>query len=190
MSETAFGRSFLGQFTSASAIDLRFKREYAETNRIWHQSFGWPLFKDPGAADAHLLSQLHVPLENSQSEFDQQVLNLAKVLVDLLNDRAITAIVGPGPKEERSLGRLQRFLHLQQASSGESIVETFRLIQTIRSTGAAHIKGHNYKKALGSEQHDRRRSMESLLNEALLSLASLRGVAHLKANPPRDPKQA
>jgi hypothetical protein len=182
MSETAFRRGFLGQPMSARALDLRFKREYKETNRTWQQSFGWPLFVAAGAGDAHVLSQLHVPLEDGQYEFDQQVLNLAKLLVDLLNDRAVAAIVGPGPKEERSLGRLRRFLLLRGAASGDSIMATLRAIQDIRSTGAAHIKGSNYEKALGALPKDRRRAMESLLNAALLSLSSLREIARKGAD--------
>jgi hypothetical protein len=180
MSETAIRRAFLAQAVGPTALDLRFKNAYKDTNRIWEKSFGWFLFKPLAGDDAHLLNHLHIPLDNSQPEFDQQTLNLAKLLTDSLNARALLAIAGPGPEDEGSLDRLERFLQGQPVPNRDSIMGPLREIQAIRSSGSAHRKSGKYQKAKARGNRDLRIWMESLLKDALLSLASLRTIALAK----------
>jgi len=177
MSETAIRRAFLAQAAGPTALDLLFKNAYQDTNRIWEEAFGWFLFKPLGGDDAHLLNQLHIPLDNSQPEFDEQTLNLAKLLADSLNARALMAIAGPGAKDEGSLDKLERFLQAQPVPNTDSIMKPLREIQEIRSSGSAHRKSRKYQKIKARGHRDRRLWMESLLNGALLSLASLRTIA-------------
>src|SRR5207253_2270262 len=119
-------------------------------------SFGWFLFRPLARDDAHLLDQLHTPLDNSQPEFDQQALNLAKLLVDSLNDKALVAVAGAGPEKEPSLAKLERFLHGQPAPNIDSIMKPLRYIQSVRSSGGAHRKSENYEKAKARGHSDRR----------------------------------
>jgi hypothetical protein len=56
MSDTSFRRAFLSQFTDPQAPDLRFKQLYRKFRQDWRKQFGWDLFRDPVAADEHVLS--------------------------------------------------------------------------------------------------------------------------------------
>ena len=89
MSEPNFRRSFLAQWSAPTAADLVFRQEYVHLNRAWQTSQGWFLFLPPEQGDEHLIDTIRVPVNNSQAELDAQVLSLAKLLVDSLNETAL-----------------------------------------------------------------------------------------------------
>jgi hypothetical protein len=121
---------------------------YQRVNAEWRKRFNWPLWHDPESADEYVIRQLHVCLDENQSEFDQQNGLLAKVMVDFLNATDITAALKTNDVPDGSLNRLQLLLMESGFPDAPSRVEPLRVIQALRSAGAAHKKGENYPAAL------------------------------------------
>ena len=94
------------------------------------------------------MRQLHVCLDENQSEFDQQNGLLAKVMVDFLNVTNITNALKTSDPPDRGLNRLEAFLLESGFSEAATRIEPLRVIQNLRSAGAAHKKGEKYTAAL------------------------------------------
>lgn len=182
VSETLFRRAFLGQFADAQSPDLRFARLYEKTNDAWEARYGWPLFLPLHHDDSHVLAKLHVPAGDSQSEFDEQILYLAKLTVDSLNEAALKAAAGTGPKGEKGLRKLERFLAEAGFADAEELVRPLAQVQGLRSRGAAHRKGADFDITVAIGDLNRREGFELLLRSASDSLSRLR--AHCEEEPP------
>ena len=143
-SETLFRRAFLGQWAKPQAPDLKFKSAYYRFNKKWHEQFGWALFKEPEPGDAHVLQQLRVALDDSQPEFENQVMCLAKVLVDALNETEILKQLPNKVKNEKGISKLERWMCQEQYPSVERDIEFLRRFQSLRSKLTAHRKGSEY----------------------------------------------
>lgn len=148
LSGTARKRSFDAQFADGEQPEHRFKAAYRRLGDRWDDTHGWPLFLPLAAADQHLLTKLHVPTSDNPAELDAQLLGLAKILVDSLNDRALDVALGAVEPGERSLAKLERYLSGRGYAHTARDVGTLRAIQSLRSTGAAHTRGSGYAKAL------------------------------------------
>jgi len=94
ISEVNFSRSFLGKFTDPSEEDLKFKMVLNKFYLNWNKKFGWDLFKPLPENDKSSLSTLRIPLTDDQTEFDSQILNLAKLLIDSLNGKQLEEELG------------------------------------------------------------------------------------------------
>jgi hypothetical protein len=148
ISATNWKRSFLAQFTDPQAADLRFRQEYSDLIRQWVEKHGWSLYRKLDPADEHLLDTVRIPITKAQSEVDEQVLTLAKLLVDRLNEAEIVNRVGPGPKGEKGLGKLERFLSSSGFPAIEALMSLLHDLQGLRSSGSAHLKGERYQRLL------------------------------------------
>ena len=115
-------------------------------NRRWEEVFGWPLFRPLVADDKHVFQSIRVPLSENQHEFDQQVLSLAKVLVDSLNEVKLQAGMPPAGERESGLGKLATFVNTLGWEAGEGHLDFLRKLQGLRSTGSAHHKGKELRK--------------------------------------------
>ncbi|MCD4849689.1 hypothetical protein LN996_02565 [Arthrobacter sp. AK01] len=151
MSGTYVRRSFLGQWADAEQPDHQLKRAYKDLQSRWLQVHGWQLHRNPHKIDEGILDRLHVPLNETQTEFEDQLMILAKLLVDFLNDKGIGKVVGKGPENERSLGKLQRFFEKVGYDQGDEDLSLLREIQELRSRVAAHTKGSDYDKFIASK---------------------------------------
>jgi hypothetical protein len=151
MSETNFRRSFLSQSTWPVAPDLRFKYRYNKLRADWLQTLDWELFREPVEADTHVLKRLRIPLTESQPEFEGQVLNLAKTLIDSLNDSTLDAHLSSKVKDERSIAKLKRWLEQESYAEVEPDIAVLKKIQLLRSRAAAHRKGSDYEEFLTKE---------------------------------------
>jgi len=175
MSETSLRRNIMAEFADATRSDLVFKESFQRVNDKWEKRFGWPLFRPLTRDDEHFFTPLHVPATNDQSEFDGQVLALAKVLVDSLNEEEIAKqiVITDGLK---GLRKLETFLQSRNADAALSCVQVLRDIQSLRSAGTAHRKGDNYKKLaekLGLNAKDLRTVFNDILTAATSFLATL-----------------
>jgi hypothetical protein len=148
LSKTARTRSFDAQFADGDQPEHRFKFAYQRLNDSWTTAHGWPLFRPLAAGDEHLLTKLHVPTSDNPAELDAQLLGLAKILVDSLNDAELDAALASPEPNERSLAKLERYLKSRNYDAVEREIGTLRAIQDLRSTGAVHARGSNYRKAL------------------------------------------
>lgn len=151
MSRTAFSRSFLAIGADPEAIDLRFKSAYARFNRTFEAAHGWRLFKELHEADEHVLLRLRVPLNESQSEFEDQILGLTKLLVDALDEKAIVKEAGKGDADEKGLGKFDRWLEMHGYPQRERDMVFLRRLQRLRSKITAHRKSKDYEEVLRNE---------------------------------------
>ncbi|HSU30796.1 MAG TPA: hypothetical protein VLJ11_06145 [Bryobacteraceae bacterium] len=177
ISETNFRRSFLAQFVNAEAADLTFRQEYTDICATWVNRQGWPLFLPPSSGDSHLLDTIRIPVTNSQSEFDEQVGCLAKLLVDFLNEKAISECAGPFEPEAKGITKFDRFLEQTQFPERTSLIQLLRDLQDLRSAGSAHRKGSRYEKItgkLGVNEAQKADAIRRLLSQAAAGLRVLR----------------
>jgi hypothetical protein len=177
VSETLVKRAFLAEFADPTSVDLRFARVYAQTNEAWENTYGWRLFSPLHEDDAHILVQLHVPAGESQSEFDEQVLYLAKLLVDYLNERGINEALKAPVKGEKGLAKLERLLVERGVSDAASAVRPFANVQGLRSRGSAHRKGSDFDVSVAIGELSRREGIRKLMSEAIDALEDLRALA-------------
>lgn len=149
LSKTARTRSFDANFADGEQPEHRFKAAYQRMTKRWSAGRGWPLFRPLASGDQHLLTKLHVPTSDNPAELDAQLLGLAKILIDSLNDGALDAALGDKPADERSLAKLERYLTRESYPHLQRDIAILRAVQALRSTGAAHTRGSNYHKILG-----------------------------------------
>jgi hypothetical protein len=147
-SKTFYTRNIRGWFADPEMPDLRLKQLYPNTNEVWTKSHGWPLWREPKREDRYVFRQVHVCLNEDQSEFDQQNGLLAKLVVDSLNVAEITQALNLKDPPNGSLNRLTLFLTNAGFPEAKQRMKPLYMIQDLRSTGAAHIKGENYADAL------------------------------------------
>ena len=176
-SETNFRRSILAEFADAKAPDLVFRHEYCELSTEWEGKQGWSLFLSPSPGDDHLLNTIRVPATNSQGDFDAQILNLAKLLVDSLNERELKRRATNLKKGAKGISKLQGFLDATQFPQCQAVVRFLRDLQTLRSTGSAHRKGSRYNKTttkLGINSSQNSDAIKRILRKAATLLRALR----------------
>ena len=180
LSVTARKRSYDAQFADGEQPEHRFKLSYRRFCRIWLEVHGWPLFRPLATGDEHLLTKLHVPTSDNPAELDAQLLGLAKILVDSLNDGALDAALGEIEEGERSLSKLTRFFDARGYHHAGRDIATLRAIQSLRSAGAAHRRGSGYTKTLKRLGLDRRPAqaiVTILIEQATLMLDGLSDAA-------------
>jgi hypothetical protein len=145
ISETAWRRGFLAEFADPQSPDMQFRHAYGRFRAAWRARFGWDLLRDPNAEDEHILQRVRVPLTANQNEFDSQALDIAKLMVDALNDRKITSLVSPRPEDAKSIDKLEAWLRQENDPAVELNIATLRRIQALRSRSSAHRKGKDYQ---------------------------------------------
>jgi hypothetical protein len=148
LSATAIARSFDALPADGEQLDHRFKAAYERLAEAWTERHGWALFRPLTAADQHLLTKLHVPSSDNPAELDAQILGLAKILVDSLNDPALDAALASPVADERSLAKLERLLRKLGYRETDRDLVVLRSIQGLRSSGVAHTRGSTYEKSL------------------------------------------
>jgi hypothetical protein len=176
-SETLVRRAFFAEFTDPKSVDLLFPRAYREANEAWESAFGKPLFKRLHRDDRHVLAKLHVPLGDGSAEFDEQVLYLAKLLVDCLNEESITAMSTTTESGAKGLAKLERLLTERGVDDPRALLKPFGEVQGLRSRGAAHRKGSSFDITVAVGDLGRRKGFEELMRRAVQTLAALTAFA-------------
>ena len=140
----------LNQFTYNP--EHQFKCKYSELQKEWEQSWGWRLHREPAKQDAGAIKRLRVPLNETEAEFKHQLLNLALVLVDLLNEKSIGKEC-PEAKNEKGGGisKLECFLKHYSYPHVERDISVLRTVQSMRSRIAAHASGSSGQKYLDEQ---------------------------------------
>jgi hypothetical protein len=177
ISKANFDRSFLAIATDPEQIDLIFKTRFIEFSKDWNAVMGWSIFLKLAEADRHLFEALHIPLTNSQAEFDSQVLALTKILIDSLNETEIVKETPEGNTETKGISKFARFLQAHGYPSYQQHTQFLRNLQNLRSSSVAHRKGENYKKIaknLGLKDNNRADILKEILIESTDFLFSLR----------------
>ena len=180
-SRTVIMRAFLAQPTAPEAPDLRFKSAYRRFNTKWQERFNWSLFREPEPDDIHVLRRLRIPLNTSQPEFEDQVVNLTKVLIDALNEREIQKMLPNRQLDEKDISKVERWMLQEQYPSAERDIAFLRRLQRLRSKLAAHRKGSDYAQILADENvnDDPIQEVATMLRDAerlLYGLAAHAGI--------------
>lgn len=176
ISKVNFKRSFLAEATDPEQIDLMFKDRFIRFYENWKAIMGWSIFLKLAESDQHLFDALHIPLTDSQAEFDSQVLALTKVVIDSLNESEIVKETPGGNTETKGISKFEQFLKAHQYPNYEQQIKFLRNLQDLRSTGVAHRKGKQYKKiaeTFGLKDSNRADVLKKILFEAIDFLTSL-----------------
>ena len=162
-----------------------FRDAYARADVAWNDALGWPLFKPLTADDRHNLDGLRVPLDGGPAEFDGQVLALAKVAIDSLNERPIQGAARAAGFEfgggEAGIAKLSGLLdatgfEAELHGLDRTPTDWMKEVQWLRSKGSAHRKSSDYAKVaehLRLEERGRAAAMRGLLVEGTLMLDAL-----------------
>ena len=148
ISGTNFQRSIRGQFTNPKKADLAFKLEYHLFREAFKKAHGWDFFLDLHDADQYCYRALHTPLTDNGAEFDDQLINLTKLLVDSLNEKMIVKGLTTIESGDQGIKKLAKYFEENGHNDGEDHINFVRQLQKLRSLSAAHRKGKNYNKLI------------------------------------------
>jgi hypothetical protein len=152
-SEVHIRRAYCGEFTDPVLSDHVFKQRYQRFQRDWEAKMGWSLFKPLAEDDKHHFKTLRIPLTGDQKEFDEQVLSLAKVLIESINEKGITATGITVAERKQGISKLEECLRVGGMADYEKWIKYLRNLQDLRA-GSAHRKSskenNSYRKAAAS----------------------------------------
>lgn len=175
MSETVFKRSFLGKPTNPKSPDLIFKSTYINFCQSWKKKTNWDFFKPLHDDDLHVFSRIRIPLNNSQPEFETQISNLTKLLVDALNEDQLVKEIGSQKENEKGIGKLQRWLELKHYPDIDKVIPYLKRLQRLRSKVSAHKKSSSHQQFLDDENvnSDKQIEVSNILLDATKMLVGL-----------------
>jgi len=143
ITEHRWKTDFLAEFADPKEPVFLFHRAYQRAQEHFGAAYGVELFLPLLEEDYYCYSTLHVPVSDEQKELDEQIQYLAKILNDSLNQRSLDS------KADKPINALESFLTSKVGSrEAQKLVEPFRMIQDLRSYGAAHRKGEEYSKVI------------------------------------------
>jgi len=155
-SETFIRRQLLAQFAKSERPEHLFPQCYEKLKDVCEKLLGWQLLLPLTAEDAHHFRAIRIPSTDEQKDFDDLVQSLTKILIDSLNERALNTLIPPEQvsRIKGSIARLEAVLTAYKVSDFAPHVEFPRKLQNLRSSGAAHRKGENYRKIADDFQVD------------------------------------
>lgn len=165
VSKTYFERMIKGNFAEPEQEDLIFKLNFNRFNEKWGKKFGWTLFKHLNEDDSHYFKTLRIPLVDDQSEFDEQILSLSKILVDSINEKELESKIHKA-EDEKGIKKLKKFLESEKIENFSQHTDFLVDLYALRSSGIGHRKGDNYKKIakkFGIGEKDLREVMREIL---------------------------
>ena len=126
VSDTYFRRMVHGEWANSDQPDILFKQKYEQLQRVCDKCLDWQLLKRPGPGDEDRLRGLRIP--NEKSHFKDLVLDLAVLLIELLNQESLKNFI---PSGERN-----------KAKGGKNKVEINRLEYVLNSRGVTDFEKH------------------------------------------------
>ena len=175
-SETMNRRSFMVEAAEPKSADLVFRRDYVDLISKWEGALGWSLYLPQSPNDEYLIDTIRIPLTNSQSEFDEQIVHLTKLLVDSLNEGELATRTIKLQEGAKGISKFEEFLRETSFSQVESTVGFLRNLQSLRSAGSAHRKGSRYERVVekaGVDLANRPQAIRTILREASRILKAL-----------------
>lgn len=145
ISHTDFARNINGEFTDPEHPELYFKYKFNQVQDKWFKKYGWHLFQPLASGDLHHIKSLHVPVGNSQKEFDDQVASVTKIMIDSLNEKELQKGVTITKESPKGIDKFEAFMR-HNGFNVPKMLEFFRNLQQLRSSSVAHRKGKTYEK--------------------------------------------
>lgn len=146
LSEVAFKRDFLCIAADSDISDLKFKSNFSRFQKRWKKKFGWDLFLPLSELDEYNINLLHIPITDSQEEFDHQILSLVKTTIDSLNEKEIFKQLKNTNDLKGGISKFKQWLIELDVEGFEPHIKFLRNLQELRSTGTGHRKGKGYEK--------------------------------------------
>ncbi|MDI9966737.1 hypothetical protein QM620_29950 [Rhodococcus sp. IEGM 1251] len=135
---------------------------------------GVELYRKLGEHDEREFSGLALCTNDSIGQRDLSFLMLTKAVVDAIDVKVIRKLAG-AEKFETSLNALQSWIE-QLGGDVDELCGPLRLLQSMRSSGAAHLKGARYNAALAAEGWDKltpSKQFEDLVDRVTRALREL-----------------
>lgn len=177
ISKTTYTRAIEGWFAKPTAPDLAFRAEYDSFRSDFIEQHGWGFFLEMHEDDQYCLKTLHCPLSENAAEFDDQVLNLTKLLVDSLNVKAIQKELQEVEANEGGIKKLERYFSERGWGEFEEHIQFLKDLQALRSEAVAHRKGSRYQRnseILKAKENGYKVTFNGLLKEAICFMEFLR----------------
>jgi hypothetical protein len=168
LSDVSFQRSFCNVFSKSNMEDHIFLERYSSLNKQWNKKYGWNLFLPLSRDDQYNLTQIRIPLGDSQPEFDQLVLALVKVLIDSLNEKELI-VAGNDNANIKGISKLEKWIQTNKGSGYEEHIMFLRDLYKLRSTGSGHRKGKEYDKISNKfslSERSKKDSFETILQKS------------------------
>lgn len=121
--------------------DNYFKEEYQSFNTAWEKKFGWPFYLSLKGTDNNYFTSLHIPSTENIKTFTEQILALAKLTIDSLNEARLSENTTPDPKD-KGIAKLEKFLALHDIKI-PAMITFLKHLQSLRSGIAAHRFSEN-----------------------------------------------
>lgn len=150
VSDTYFNRQILNNPLESEQPEHQFQKQYSLLQQVCDSILGWPILLPLDSNDQYHLENMRVPTNDGQPDFDQFVLSLSKILVDSLNQKKFRELI-PGDEREgktNSIQQLAAVFEILKIDNSLIFISFLRDLQEIRSSGSAHRKGKNYRKAI------------------------------------------
>ena len=188
LSATFYANQILVEPTDSRRPEHLFRRSYDHLQKECGKHLGWCLLIPLVFEDSHHLQTLRIPSTEEQREFDELVLSLTKILIDSINVREMRKVSSRKDRYGAVSGiSLLETMCDEFGIEGYKIhIEFLRKLQKLRSSGVAHRKGKNYRRAvkdLGMEGNNFRMASSTILQHAtdmLDFLASIIDGGHFK----------
>ena len=175
-SETAWRRYFENEWVDSDRPEHAFQDKYRRLTEACQENLGWDLLLPLSSGDEYHLQNIRVPATDEQQEFDGLVLGLATILVDSINEKSLKTLIpkdqhtGKDGKPLRGIQLLNNVLTVCQSGQPDEHIAFLRNLQNLRSSGSAHRKGREYRKAaaqFGVESQDLRTVFTGILWQAV-----------------------
>lgn len=171
MSETHFNRQILAEFTDSDRLEHSFSQRYQELAKKCEKKLGWRLLLPLDKRDEHYFKCIRIPATDEQSDFDELVLGLTKILIDSLNESQLNALIPENQRKSLSgISRLEAALTGCAVEDVKEHIAFLRQLQNLRSTGSAHRKGEKYQKIardFGMENQNIRAVITEILQKSI-----------------------
>ena len=180
VSETYFRRQILALPTNSDQSEHLFKQRYDHLQKESEKYLGWQLLQPLDFRDEHHFKSLRISSTDEQGDFDALVLSLTKILIDSLNQKELKKLISleqeqnltPDQKEsfKRSIGCLEIALSSCGVEDATDYITFLRKLQSLRSSGSAHLKGSKYQKIakdFGIESQSLQEVFAGILSKAL-----------------------
>lgn len=177
--ETRYRRDILGAWVDGPPHPLR--ELFAARARFSDSMtalLGAPVYNPWNVHDQIAFDGLHLPTANEQSEADNLTLRLAKGIVDYLDVKAVRHLPGVKDANGQSINCLQDWV-ADCGADTEKLISPLRLLQGLRSTGAAHARGSGWDKTLTRAGLNGLGPNELFIQVLALATDALNGLADL-----------
>ncbi|MGI8582513.1 MAG: hypothetical protein ACR2KX_09960 [Chitinophagaceae bacterium] len=123
--------------------DLFFKHKYEQFNEKWESKFGWKFYKPLAKEDKFIFTSLHLPTSNNVKAFCEQMLSLAKITIDRLNEPEFSKQITL-EKNDKGITKLKKFLKVNNIEISDMIL-FLRNLWDLRSGLLSHSFSNSNK---------------------------------------------